>query len=135
MLIKDNNFNSRVLFATLKLNAIFSCLTGLVLILFNKTMAGFLGSMPPYVLLIIGLILTSFSIRLAYVSFKGEIRKMEALSIIVSDFLWVVGSISLLLIAPYFFTEAGKWIVVATAIPVISFAEFQLYGLWKVVRA
>lgn len=132
MLIKSSNFNSRVLFTALKINAIFSGFTGIALILFSEPMAGLLGSMPSSVPLGIGLVLAFFSFRLAYVSLRGEIRKVEALSIIVSDFLWVVGSVLFLWVTPHFFTEAGKWIIAATAILVMSFAELQLYGLWKV---
>jgi hypothetical protein len=98
-------------------------------------MAALLGSVSTFVLSIIGLTLILFSLRLIYVSLKGEIRRIEVLSIVISDFLWVVGSISFLLTIPLFFTEVGKWIIIATSILVMSFAEFQLYGLWKVGRA
>jgi hypothetical protein len=93
----------------LKHNAIFSSMSGLIMILFNNQIAELFGTSNNSVFWIIGLILIYFTITIWYEIRKQ--RKIAILWIIIQDFLWVMGSIILILLNPFDITSLGNLII------------------------
>ena len=93
----------------LKYNAIFSSMSGLIMILFNNQIAQLFGTSNNSVFWIVGLILIYFTITIWYEIRKQ--RKIAVLWIIIQDFLWVMGSIILILLNPFDITSLGNLII------------------------
>lgn len=93
----------------LKYNAIFSSMSGLIMILFNNQIAELFGTSNNSVFWIVGLILIYFTITIWYEIRKQ--RKIAVLWIIIQDFLWVMGSIILILLNPFNITSLGNLII------------------------
>jgi hypothetical protein len=114
----------------LKINALFSSISGIILILLNKHIAKLYGTSNNTVFWIVGLILVYFAITIWYEIAKQ--RKLAVIWIIIQDYTWVLGSIFLILFNPFQFTLFG---IIATGI--IAFIVFlmginQMIGLKKV---
>ena len=110
---------------TLKINASFSLLTGIVLLLFSQSMVDFMNLGPSLIYTVIGIGLIIFVVYLSFASMKKKINKWVIQSIIVQDFLWVIGSIYIILFNPYPITMAGSISIVIIALIVMTFALFQ----------
>jgi len=71
----------------LKTNAVFSSISGVVLILLNKQIANLFGTTNNTVFWIVGLVLIYFAATIAYEITKQ--RKLAVLWIITQDYCWV----------------------------------------------
>ena len=114
---------------SLKYNAIFSSISGLIMILFNNQIAELFGTSNNSVFWIVGLILIYFTITIWYEIRKQ--RKIAVLWIIIQDFLWVIGSIILILLNPFDITSLGNLIIGFIAFIVLLMGLTQTRALNK----
>lgn len=113
----------------LKTNALFSSISGIILILLNKPIAKLFGTNNNTVFCIIGLALIYFSITIRY-----EIKKQRKLAInwiIIQDYIWVLGSLILIIINPFEITLIGNLIIGTIALIVLYMGINQMIGLKK----
>ncbi|WP_151675433.1 hypothetical protein [Patiriisocius marinus] len=113
----------------LKTNALFSSISGIILILLNKPIAKLFGTSNNTVFWIIGLALIYFSITIRY-----EIKKQRKLAInwiIIQDYIWVLGSLILIIINPFEITLIGNLIIGTIALIVLYMGINQMIGLKK----
>ena len=117
----------------LKANALFSSISGLLLILFNNQMAKLFGTDNNSVFWVVGLILIYFTITIWYEINKQ--RKIAVLWIIIQDFLWVFGSLILIVFNPFYITALGNLIIGIIAFIVLIMAVNQTRALNKKTTA
>ncbi len=117
----------------LKVNALFSSISGLLLILFNNQMAKLFGTDNNSVFWVVGLILIYFTITIWYEINKQ--RKIAVLWIIIQDFLWVFGSLILIVFNPFYITALGNLIIGIIAFIVLIMAVNQTRALNKKTTA
>ncbi len=105
-------------------NAVFSATSGLFLVVAAKPLAEFLGA-SQLVMAILAVVLFGYAALIAFNTSRPVIRRGFALFAIISDSVWVLASI-LLLVAPWFaFSGEAKWAIGITAICVDIFATLQ----------
>ncbi len=111
-------------------NAIFSGFSGVVLVAFSTRTAAIFGvpDNQSFVIIGFGLLLFSASVFLETV----KQRAMAVLWIIVQDMIWVVGSISILVLKPFSITNSGEWIIAVVAFVVLLMGVLQATALSKV---
>jgi hypothetical protein len=116
----------------LKINAISSGATGLLLVVFSKFSAGLfgIGTQAPFIL--VGLFLIGFSIFVMYNAFQKPFKPRQIVSIIWLDRLWVL--VSLLVIAIYntSISTIGLLLILAVAVWVGLMAYLQNAKLIRV---
>jgi hypothetical protein len=117
----------------LKYNAIFSSMSGLIMILFNNQIAELFGTSNNSVFWIVGLILIYFTITIWYEIRKQ--RKIAILWIIIQDFLWVMGSVILILLNPFDITSLGNLIIGIIAFIVLLMGLNQTRAFNKITTA
>ena len=119
----------RLLNNTLRINAIFSLVSGLDFIFFNKTIAQVLsgeelGSFVP-----VGAMLIGFSIFVFAVSMLSSVNKYLVSAIIAMDVLWVIGSGFIIALGFSTFTTIGLLLIATVAAVIALFAFLQTRGL------
>ena len=115
---------------TLRGNATFSTLSGLLLIFDAGIISEFMGIDQAGLLIAIGVALLGFSASIFYNTSRDSMNLSEARLVAWMDVAWVVGSI-ILLLSPVAMSVAGKWLVAGVADIVALFAGFQFYFLNK----
>jgi hypothetical protein len=125
------NKNS-TLHLALRSNAIFCDLSGLVLILAARPLAGFLGVSNSYILVGIGIALFAWAALLFWGSLQIEVPRWLAWLSIDGDLLWVVGSVVVVLLPALSLSTAGKWTIAIVADIVLLFVIWQFYALRRV---
>ncbi len=114
----------------LGLNAIFSALSGALLIAFHNTVADFFDVTNSDMFWVIGVTLIFFSGTIVY-----EIKRQNALAIlwiITQDLLWVIGSIVILVWQPFDLSVMGNYSIAAVALVVSLIALNQSMALAQV---
>lgn len=116
---------------TLKVNAVFSLLSGIDLVLFDRSITSILsgkdlGSLAP-----LGLMLISFAVFVFIVSMLKNVNKYLIGAIIAMDVAWVLGSILLVSANPAMFTAIGIFLILFIAAIIGLFASLQSIGLRK----
>ncbi|MFC0264391.1 type II toxin-antitoxin system RatA family toxin [Fontibacter flavus] len=115
---------------SLLLNAIFSGISGITLIVFNKQIAGLFETSNTTVFWAIGIALLYFAGTIIYeITKQGPIA---VLWIIIQDFLWVIGSIVLVAINPFEISKAGNSVIAIIAFVVFSMGINQSKALAQV---
>ena len=113
----------------LKVNAIFSSISGVIMILLNKQLANLFGVLNNIPFWIIGLVLVYFALTICY-----EIKKQRRIAImwiVIQDVSWVLGSVFLLIFNPFEITYTGNLIIGIIALIVLFMAINQLIALKK----
>ena len=126
--------DSGLLFRALLGNAVFSGVSGLVLLLAAAPVAAATGIQPPGVLMAVGIGLIGFCVLLLRHVRREHITRAEAVLISALDLGWVLGSIGLLVLYADLFTPTGYIAVIAVAIVVLLFFELQALALWQTRR-
>ena len=129
---KNNNTSLHI---ALRSNALFSDISGLVLILFAKPLAAFLGLNNPGMLMILGIGLFAWALFLFWGSIQSEIPNWLAWLAIDGDLAWVVGTTIILLLPGISLSTAGKWTLAIVADIVLVFAIWQFFALRKAKKA
>ena len=113
----------------LKINALFSSISGVIMVLLNQPIAKLFETNNNKVFWIVGLILIFFAVTIWYEIFKQ--RKLAVIWIIIQDFIWVLGSLILILFNPFKTTLTGNLIIGLIAIIVLYMGINQMIGLKK----
>jgi hypothetical protein len=117
---------------SLRANAWFSGLSGLLYLLAADPITEFLGlNMPPWMVRTLGPGLLVYAIWLGLISRRSTLDSREVWSAIVLDATWVIGSAILLLGEFLPFTRSGLWAVVIVADIVACFTILQMYALFR----
>jgi len=116
-------------------NAIFSCLTGLALLIAPSQIATFMGIPNPTLLMGIGIGLLPFAGQLILAFRRKPIRVGEIYYLSVLDGLWVLGSLIILLFDLVPFTTAGLIAFSLVALTVADFMFMQIIGVRKLIHA
>ena len=120
---------SCLLSASLRGNAAFSAVSGIVLIAAAAPLAALMGIAAPAVLPPVGVILVIFAGGLWWSARRPVVKRTEAKIAVFLDLAWVALSAGLLAAVPWLLTPAGRWIVAAVAVCVAGFAILQALGL------
>ncbi len=115
----------------LTVNAIFSVVSGIILILLNRQIADLFGVKNNTVFWTIGLILICFSATIWYEIFK--LRRLAILWIIIQDYAWVLGSLILIIFNPFQITAIGNLIIAIIAFIVLYLGVNQMIVLNKIL--
>jgi len=118
------------LLTTLKTNAIFSGISGIVLIVLNHQVAKLFGTDNNSIFWIIGLALIFFAITIIVEVIKQ--RSLAILWVIIQDFLWVIGSILILVLNPFPISPTGTIIIGTVALIVLFMGLNQAKALTKI---
>ena len=116
----------------LTFNAIFSLVTGLLLVTMPDYISQLFGVTHGASFFYLGLSLVLFSIIVLYVSRQRHIHILYALIISLLDLIWVLASLIILILDPLQFKMTGNVIIAAVALIVLSIAIMQLFGIAKV---
>ncbi len=111
----------------LKINAVFSGLSGLLLIFLNNEIAGLFETENNHVFWIIGLVLIFFATTIVVEVIKQ--RSLAILWIIIQDYIWVIGSIVLLITNPFYISTIGSILIVIVAFIVLLLGISQAIAL------
>ena len=112
---------------SLQLNALFSGLSGILLIAVNKYVASLFGTPNALVFQLIGAALIFFSLTIVF-----EIKRQNLLGVLLivfQDLLWVLGSAILLILQPFEISKTGDAIIAAIALIVLFMAINQAKAL------
>ena len=111
-------------------NAIFSLISGVIVLADSMRVAAWLGiSHADLTLQVIGVCLCIFSVELIYQATRNRMATWRALLASLADFAWVVGSAILLLLFPGLFSQGGYFLVLSVACVVLVFAIAQLWAI------
>ncbi|MFZ1397305.1 MAG: hypothetical protein WAS33_10430 [Candidatus Promineifilaceae bacterium] len=114
----------------LQSDALFSSLSSLAFILAAGPVARFLGSdVPSWLVLAIGVSFLPFvgAIYWILADLEGRVRYGRIITFL--NFVWVVGSYGVLLLAWSQLTVAGRWFVALQAEVIFLFGVLQMIGL------
>ncbi|MEO0337839.1 MAG: hypothetical protein AAF242_01365 [Bacteroidota bacterium] len=121
----SNSNASAKLYLVLLTNAVFSGLNGVIMTLFSKPIAAWMGISNSIILLIIGLVLLGFAAFILTIN-NQQVPNTKAIRFIVSqDMLWVLGSVILLVWNPFQMLSLGKGLIAVIAVIVGVFAFLQ----------
>jgi len=114
-------------------NAVFSLLSGLVIMVANRWLVNILGVSARVSLGAIGFSLVVYAVLLWLSTRQPHIKISSAWLAVIMDVLWVLGSGALVMVVP--FSSAGKWIVILVADLVLLFAILQWLGIRQVQKS
>lgn len=117
--------NDKKLRFALKANAAFSVFNGLAMIFFHHQIAAWMNIGLPKILLAIGITLLGFAFFVYKTATATEISAKMVKSIIVQDWLWVIGSIGIIITQAFGINQVGLVIIGVVALVVADFAFFQ----------
>ena len=121
--------SSHLLRKALQGNAVFSMTSGSTAVLTATTLAEFIGLEATGILRFIGLNLILFATALYWLSRPSTINRRMALTAVILDALWVLGSLLLLVTGILPITSGGQWLIGIIALLVGSFAVLQYLGV------
>ena len=114
-------------------NALFSVISGALVLAINRTLVEFLGLPSSASLTPLGIGLLVYAGWLLWNARREKIRIVDAWMAVALDMVWVVGSYALLFAVR--FSSSGKWVVALVAELVLLFAVMQWLGLRRVGRS
>jgi hypothetical protein len=127
--------SSELLHRALSLNAVFSAVSAVALLLASGWFAAQLGLPGRAPVLVTGTLLGLFALQLTWIVRARRIRRREILGIIAADVAWVGASILLGILYYDRLTTVGAVLVFGVALVVLTFAELQGLGLRRMHRA
>ena len=114
-------------------NALFSMISGALILAINRALVEFLGLPSNASLTPLGIGLLGYAGWLLWNAKREKIRILDAWIAVILDMVWVVGSYALLFAVR--FSSGGKWAVVLVAELVFLFAVMQWLGLRRASRS
>ena len=114
-------------------NALFSVISGALVLAINRTLVEFLGLPSSASLTPLGIGLLVYAGWLLWNARREKIRIVDAWMAVALDMVWVVGSYALLFAVR--FSSSGRWVVALVAEAVLVFAVMQWLGLRRVGRS
>lgn len=121
--------DASLLLSALRLNAWFSGVSALFLLLAAPWVAAQLGLPGTLNVYVVGGFLVLFSLQLANIVRTGSIRRWEVIAIIAGDLAWVGASLVLVVLFYPALTTVGLVLVDLVALAVLFFAIQQIRGL------
>ena len=109
-------------------NAAFSTISGLLIVVFDQRIAALIGGVE-HQLWPIGAMLLGFGAYLAWLATRRTVNSASVISVIVSDFAWVAGTVILLVGWHSVISVAGLWLLAVIGAVVFLLAELQWIGL------
>ncbi|CAL2084027.1 hypothetical protein [Tenacibaculum sp. 190524A05c] len=113
----------------LRNNAIFSSISGVLMILLNRQLSSLFGTSNNTIFWSIGLVLLYFAITIGF-EIKKQ-RRTPIIWIIIQDYVWVLGSIIILITKPFQITSTGNLIIGIIALIVLFMGIHQTIELKK----
>ena len=113
-------------------NALFSVVSGVVILAANRTLVGFMGLPRGASLSALGIGLLGYAAWLTWIARREKIKITDAWIAVILDMVWVMGSYALLFTVR--FSSGGKWAVGLVAEVVFLFGVMQWLGLRKIGR-
>ena len=110
-------------------NAIFSAVSGTVMIAASGRISDFTGLTPGWLPAVIGAGVLLWALDVGWLARKEEISPSQAWTVIAGDIVWVVASYAIIFAGVPELTTAGKWTVGILAEMVGIFAVIQYLGL------
>ena len=110
-------------------NALFSTVSGLLILLTAVPISQFMGLASPIILTMVGILLLLYMPFLVWLANQSPVPHRLAWIVIELDVLWVVGSLILIFTSLVSLTTGGKWLLAITADVVALFAILQYAGL------
>lgn len=123
----------RLLRRALQGNALFSVISGVVILAMNRTLVEFLGLPSNASLTALGIGLLGYAGWLLWNARRERIKIVDAWVAVLLDMIWVVGSYALLFTVR--FSIGGKWAVGLVAEVVFLFGVMQWLGLRRIGRS
>jgi hypothetical protein len=114
-------------------NAVFSVVSGTVILLANRWLVKLLGLPETVSLAILGVSLIVYAAILLLSARKSKIKVTDAWVAVIMDVIWVVASYALIFVVP--FSVGGKWVVALVAELVLGFAVLQWLGIRKIRKS
>src|SRR5229473_5079260 len=114
-------------------NAVFSVVSGVVILSADRWLVKFLGLPEKVSLAILGVSLIVYAAILWFNARRPKIKITDAWVAVIMDVIWVVGSYTLILVIP--FSVGGKWVVALLAEVVLAFAILQWLGIRRVRKS
>ena len=125
------NTNTHFLKNALRINAIFSSLCAVLILLFSVQIANLMGQFPYSILIALAIGLISFVILILSISENKKLDVKQAKIITFMDLSWVISSIILVILGSQWFTSNGIAIILIVAAIVGLLSLFQYIGLNK----
>jgi hypothetical protein len=120
--------SSPLLRQALVADATTSAAFGLMMLIGAGSLSGIFG-LPEMLLRIAGLVLLPYAAFIGWLGLREQIQKPIAWAVVLGNALWVVDSLLLLVSGWVSPTSAGYAFVIAQALVVLMYAEFQIVGL------
>ena len=114
-------------------NAVFSVVSGVVILSANRWLVKFLGLPEKVSLAILGVSLIVYAAILWFNARRPKTKITDAWVAVIMDVIWVVGSCALIFLVP--FSVGGKWVVALVAELVLAFAILQWLGIRRVRKS
>lgn len=114
-------------------NAMFSFVSGALILAANRTLVEFLGLPSDASLTALGIGLLGYAGWLQWNARREKIKIVDAWIAVILDMVWVLGSYALLFAVK--FSSGGKWAVVLVAELVFLFGVIQWMGLRRMGRS
>lgn len=118
-----------LLLRALRMNAIFSAISALIMLSAGGWIAAQLGLGGATVIYIVAGMLLLFALQLGNIVRTDKIRRWEIISIIGGDIAWILGSAVFIALFYRSMTTTGLWLVDSVAVVVLYFAVQQIRGL------
>ena len=125
--------NQKLLRRSLQGNAMFSGISGVLILAMNRTLVEFLGLPSSVSLAPLGIGLLGYAAWLLWNARRERIKIVDAWIAVALDMVWVVASYALLFAVR--FSSGGKWVVALVAELVFLFGVLQWFGLRRVGRS
>ncbi|MBT3701268.1 MAG: hypothetical protein HOE62_16975 [Alphaproteobacteria bacterium] len=137
--MNTNQSNQTFLRQTLRANALFSVLSGLVLMIAAGPIASLMMAQPvkifgfdmEMVLLAGGLAIFVFAVDVWLVSRPQHLNLLQAKLVLAMDVFWVVASIAILTVWPEVFTSTGLILVIGIAVIVAILGLLEFMGVFN----
>lgn len=113
----------------LRNNALFSSISGVLMIVLNRQLSSLFGTSNNTIFWSIGLVLLYFAITIGF-EIKKQ-RRTAIIWIIIQDYVWVLGSIIILITKPFQITSTGNLIIGIIALIVLFMGIHQTIELKK----
>ena len=131
-MIDQMSDQQKLLRRALQGNALFSVISGALMLAMNRTLIEFLGLGGSASLTPLGIGLLGYAGWLLWIARREEIKIVDAWIAVILDIVWVMGTYAVLFAVRL--SSGGKWAIVSVAELVFLFAVMQWLGLRRVGR-
>ncbi len=118
----------------LGLDALATGAVGLLALLGSPVLDGFLGT-PAALTVPVGLFLLGYAAVIGWVGTRPRIDRAAVWVAVTLNSIWVVASVAIIAAGPFALTALGSAAILAQAVAVVLFAEWQFFALRRARRA